>query len=68
MLFVMEVATRREHCVERLVRSVRQEWTDHVLIYNECHARTVLADYARQSTSIGRIRAWSSTRPTAIRA
>jgi len=32
---------------ERFARSVCRECTDHVLIYNEHHARTVVADYAR---------------------
>ncbi len=32
--------------VERLIGSIRREFLDHVIVFNECHLRWIIAEYA----------------------
>jgi transposase InsO family protein len=57
-------APRANAVAERLIGTLRRECIDHLILINEAHLRSVLAEFMRSSTSSDRIELWISTRPS----
>jgi Integrase core domain len=57
-------APRANAVAERLIGTLRRECIDHLIIINEAHLRSVLAEFMRYYNLERPIELWISTRPS----